>query len=338
MVQTYLLQRRAKLKGSNENKIPLRRSELQRSSVFMSNKLISWLILFALVLTWGSSFILIKKGLLFFDPAEVGALRVVITFLFLLPFAVKRLRKLKRNDFLWLSLSGIIGNFFPAFLFAAAQKGINSSTAGLLNSLTPLFTLLVGISIFKLKTKPLSIFGVFVGLAGAIGLISVSGGHSFSFNIGYASLIVLATIMYAVNVNIIKAKLQHIDSITITAITFFVVGFPALVVLFGFTGFVPKIVNNPVIWEGIGYIAILAVVGTALAMMAFNVLIKITGPVFASSVTYLIPVVALLWGVTDGEHFEASIMLWISLIIAGVVLVNLNYNKKPLITATKQDN
>lgn len=303
----------------------------------MSNKLISWLILVALVLTWGSSFILIKKGLLYFDPAEVGSLRVVITFLFLLPFALLRLRKLSRKDLGWLALSGIIGNFFPAFLFAAAQKGINSSTAGLLNSLTPLFTLIIGVSMFKLKTKPLSILGVFVGLAGAVGLISVSGGHSFSFNIGYASLIILATIMYAVNVNLIKSKLQHVDSITITAITFFVVGFPALVVLFGFTGFVPKISTQPAIWAGIGYISILAIVGTGLAMMAFNVLIKITGPVFASSVTYLIPVVALLWGVTDGEHFEASIVLWISLIIAGVVLVNLNYHKKNRLKPTKQD-
>ncbi len=303
----------------------------------MSNKLISWLILLALVLTWGSSFILIKKGLLYFDPSEVGSLRVVITFLFLLPFALKRLNKLGKRDLGWLALSGIIGNFFPAFLFAAAQKGINSSTAGLLNSLTPLFTLLVGISMFKLKTRPLSIIGVFVGLGGAVGLISVSGGHGFSFNIGYASLIILATIMYAFNVNLIKTKLQHVDSVTITAITFFVVGFPALVVLFGFTGFVPKIISEPAVWAGIGYISILAVVGTALAMMAFNVLIKITGPVFASSVTYLIPVVALLWGITDGEHFEASIVLWISLIIAGVVLVNLNYNRKRRLTPTKQD-
>ena len=133
--------------------------------------LVAWLILAGLVLTWGSSFILIKRALVYYSAIEVGALRVVITFLFLLPFALPRLKKVAKKDWWWLGLAGIVGNFFPAFLFAAAQKGIDSSTAGLLNSLTPLFTLIVGLLIFRIKVKKLQVIGVLVGLSGALGLV-----------------------------------------------------------------------------------------------------------------------------------------------------------------------
>lgn len=286
--------------------------------------LVAWLILAGLVLTWGSSFILIKRALIYYSAIEVGALRVVITFLFLLPFALPRLKKVAKKDFWWLALAGTVGNFFPAFLFAAAQKGIDSSTAGLLNSLTPLFTLIIGLIIFRIKVKKLQVIGVLVGLSGALGLVSSSGGHDFSFNISYALMVVMATIFYAINVNLIKAKLGHIKSITITAMTFFIVGIPAAVILFGATDFTHKLVNEPGAWTGLGYLAILAIVGTGIAMMGFNVLIKMTTPIFASSVTYLIPVVALLWGIVDGEYFDPSFLIWIGLIIGGVLLVNKN--------------
>ncbi|MDY0076766.1 MAG: DMT family transporter [Bacteroidales bacterium] len=286
--------------------------------------LLAWLILAGLVLTWGSSFILIKRALVYYSAIEVGALRVVITFLFLLPFALPRLKKLAKKDLIWLALAGTVGSFFPAFLFAAAQKGIDSSTAGLLNSLTPLFTLIIGLIIFSIKVKKIQIIGVLVGLLGAFGLVSSSGGHDFSFNIPYALMVVLATIFYAVNVNLIKAKLGHIKSITITAMTFFIVGLPAAIILFGTTDFVHKIQHEPEAWTGLGYLAILAIVGTGIAMMGFNMLIKITTPIFASSVTYLIPVVALLWGIIDGEYFHPGFLIWIGLIIGGVLLVNRN--------------
>jgi drug/metabolite transporter (DMT)-like permease len=244
------------------------------TSKAISQPLVAWLILIGLVLTWGSSFILIKRGLEHFSATEVGAVRVVITFLFLL------------------------------------------------NSLTPLFTLIVGLVIFKIKAGKMQVIGVFVGLLGALGLVSSSGGNTFSFNITYALMVVLATIFYAINVNLIKAKLNHIKSITITSVTFFIVGFPASIILFGTTDFVHKLTNEPGAWAGLGYLAILAVVGTGVAMMGFNVLIKKTTPIFASSVTYLIPVVALLWGIIDGEYFDPSFFLWIGLIIGGVLLVN----------------
>jgi drug/metabolite transporter (DMT)-like permease len=304
--------------------------------VGMNQRLLSWIILVGLVLTWGSSFILIKRGLEVFTPTEVGALRVSITFLFLLPLAITRMKGITKKDLLWLAISGFIGNLLPAFLFAKAQTGLNSSTAGLLNSLTPLFTLLIGLTLFGIKTKWINVLGVFIGLVGAAGLISQTGGHSFEFNISYASYIILATIFYAINVNLIKTKLKHIDAIAITSLTFGLVGIPALIILFFMTNFVTQISTEPLALTGLGYISILAIVGTGIAMIAFNTLIKFTSALFASSVTYLIPVVAILWGIFDAERFEPQYFAWILLIIGGVILVNRKKTEsKSNITITK---
>jgi drug/metabolite transporter (DMT)-like permease len=296
----------------------------------MNQRLLSWIILVGLVLTWGSSFILIKRGLEVFSAVEVGALRVSITFLFLLPLMLKRISSISKQDLIWLGISGVIGSLMPAFLFAKAQTGINSSTAGLLNSLTPLFTLIVGLTMFGTKTRWINVGGVMIGLIGAAGLISQTGGHSFEFNISYAGYIILATIFYAINVNLIKTKLKHLDAITITSLTFGLVGIPAILILLFTTDFVNQISSQPEALTGLGYIAILAVVGTGIAMIAFNTLIKFTSALFASSVTYLIPVVAILWGIFDAERFEPQYFIWILMIIGGVILVN---KKKPVSNA-----
>ncbi len=283
---------------------------------------VPWLILALLAITWGSSFILIKRGLEIFSIGEVGALRVVITWLFLLPFALMRLKGITRNQWMLFVVVGLVGSLFPAFLFAAAQKGIDSSLAGILNSLTPLFTLMVGMAFFKTRPKWFNIAGVFIGLAGAMGLVSVSGSGDFTFNMGFAILIIIAALCYALNVNIVKAYLQGVDPITITAMAFFTIGPIAATFLLFFTDFTDAVGSNPHALAGLGYLAILAVVGTGLALMIFNKLIQMTSAVFASSVTYFIPVVAVLWGIADGEHFRAGFLLWILLVIFGVLMVN----------------
>ena len=281
-----------------------------------------WLILVILAITWGSSFILIKRGLEVFSSGEVGALRIVITWLFLMPFAFLRIKVLNKRLIGLFLIVGTVGSLAPAFLFAAAQKGIDSSLAGILNSLTPLFTLLVGILFFRTRPKWFNITGVIIGLFGAIGLVSVSGSGDFTFNMGFAVLVIIAAFLYAVNVNTVKAYLKDIDPITITAMSFFMVGPIGAIYLLGFTPFVQSFSGNPHALAGIGYIAILSIVGTGLALMLFNKLIQITNAVFASSVTYFIPVVAVIWGIADGEHFRAGFLLWILLVIAGVLLVN----------------
>lgn len=287
--------------------------------------LIAWLILIALMFTWGSSFILIKKGLEVYSSSEVGALRIVISFVFLLPLALRGIRKTKPENWLPLIIVGLIGSGAPAFLFARAQTGIDSNLAGVLNSLTPLFTLLIGVAFFSLKTRWFNVAGVLIGMAGAVGLISISGNGDFGFNFSYAVYVLLATICYAVNVNVVKKYLKELDALTITAVSFLIVGIPTMIYLLLFTDFFTQISMGKEAVTGLMYLIILAVVGTVLALIAFNYLIKIRSPLFASSVTYLIPVIAVFWGVIDGEKFNLLYVLWIILILTGVFLVNLNY-------------
>jgi len=282
----------------------------------------SWIILFALVLIWGSSFILIKKGLENFSSSELGALRIIITFICLSPLALKRLLVLPARTLGLLALSGLTGSGIPAFLFAYAETGIESSVAGILNSLTPLFTLVIGLALFGISTKWFNIAGVFLGLAGAVGLLTVSGGGNFSFNMSFGIYVIIATIFYAVNANLIKRWLHDVDSLAITSVSFFIMGIPAAIFLLVFTKFSQHSVQQPGALAGLGYIAILAIVGTAVALVLYNKLIKLTSAVFASSVTYLMPVIAILWGMLDGEPFRIVYVVWINLIMAGVVLVN----------------
>jgi len=288
----------------------------------MLAKNLKWILYITLVLIWGTSFILIKKGLEVFDPIQVGSIRLIISFLALLPLAFKRFKSIAPKDWLILGLAGIIGSFFPAYLFAMAQTGLNSSTAGILNSLTPLFALLVGVSFFSYKARWWSYAGVVISMLGTYGLLTVSGGNAFSFNIQYGIMIIFATFFYGTQINIIKTYLKHIPPLTITVFQFFIIGWPAILILFGFTNFIDLFQTEPRVYEGIFYVAILALIGTAFALFLFNKLIKIASPVFASSVTYFIPIVAIIWGFFDNESFNILIFLWIGLILSGVYLVN----------------
>jgi drug/metabolite transporter (DMT)-like permease len=284
--------------------------------------LLSWPILFFLMIVWGSSFILIKRSLVVFSPQEVGALRIVITFIALLPLAIIRIKQIHGKTWSILVITALLGSGLPPFLFARAQVGIDSNLAGILNSLTPLFTLIFSLFFFRFKAKWYNVLGVFIGLSGAVGLLQVSGGNEFTFNFKYAIYVILATMCYAMNVNLIKSYLKEIDAVSITAFTFFILGIPVLIYLLIFTDFTAQLSHDPNVLSGLGYMAILALAGTALALILFNRLIKISTPLFASSVTYLIPVVAVVWGIIDGEAFELSFFIWIGLILGGVFLVN----------------
>ncbi len=292
------------------------------------NRFLAWTLLIILVFVWGTSFILIKKGLEVFSVEELGSLRVTLAFLVLLPLTFNRFKKVPGKTWVYLFIIGIVGNGFPAFLFAKAQTGIDSNLAGMLNSMTPLFTLIIAVSFFRFKTRWYNVSGIFIALAGAVGLISISGGRDFSFNIQYAVYVFIATICYATTVNMIKYYLKDLDIISITAFSFFFAGIPTLLILLFTTGFLDTMMNHEQAWTGFAYIAILAILGTALAMIIFNKVIKLSNPVFAASVTYMIPIVALAWGIIDGEQFEWIYVLWILLVLAGVYLVNRKFERK----------
>lgn len=294
----------------------------------MKKGLVQWLILLILVLTWGSSFILMKKGLLVFPAVQVGALRIALTFIFLSPFMFLRIRKVKRSQWYKLLICGLVGSGIPAFLFAYAQTGIDSSLSGILNSLTPLFTLVLGILFFKFHAKWYQVVGVLVGLAGASGLVSISGAGNMAWNFSYAIYIIIATICYAININLVKTWFKETDAISITTYSIGAIGIPTILYLLFFTDFTFIMQTREGAWEAFGMVAILAIFGTGIALMLYNYLIKISNVVFASSVTYMIPVVAIFWGVFDGESFNVINVLWILLVLAGVFMVNKPPGKK----------
>lgn len=269
---------------------------------------------------WGSSFILMKIGLRSFDSNQAAAIRIFLASLVLLPYSIKNLKNLQRKDLPPLLVAGFIGSFFPAFLFTKAQTRIDSSMAGMLNSLTPVFTLLVGMVFLKIKFRWFQIAGLVLGLSGALGLI-LSGNEidRGSFN-AYALLIVLATLFYAVNVNQIKTNLSHLTGVQITSLSFLFIGLVALGYLV--TTDLSAAVQNPNwIWHFTS-LAILGIVGTALAMILMNSLIRYASAIFATSVTYIIPVFAIFWGLLDGEKITLLHLICMGIILLGVYLTN----------------
>lgn len=288
----------------------------------MSSKAISWIILVALALVWGSSFILMKRGMDAFSSDEVAALRISIAFLALTPLYIKHYKIDFKKYFKGLVIMGVFGNLIPAFLFTKAETQISSSLAGMLNALTPLFTVLVASVWLKVKPNGVKISGIIVGFIAAACLMLFDRTEDVFRNVVYSLLIVVATFFYAVSVNGIKKYLSDLNSLTATLWAFSITGPIALVYLFGATDFTTHLSESPQALWSLGYISILAVVGSAISVIFYNILIKKAGVLFASSCTYLIPVVAVLWGLFDGESVNFAQILSIVAIILSVYLIN----------------
>ncbi len=298
----------------------------------MNSKTKSWILLIVLALIWGSSFILMKKSM--FDEQEkelltaneVASLRIFISGIVLLFTFFKEIKVAFSKDWIFLLLVGLLGNLFPAFLFTNAQQTLSSSSTGILNSLVPIFSVLVATYIFGHKISPKAIGGVLIGLLGTILLIIFNSENIESIQFFPSFLVIIATVCYAFSLNIIKNKLEHVSSLTITGISLaFMLPFCS-VYLFGYTDVIQKI-ENPIYTHAFLFTTILAVVGTTFALVIFNQLIKMTTSIFASSVTYLIPVVAILWGLV----FEETITWGISfavLILIGVFIVKKEERKR----------
>lgn len=287
-----------------------------------SNRGTAIFLLIILTLIWGTSFILIKQGLKVFAPDEVGALRVTAAGLFLLPFALVRIKELTKDNYWKLFLSGMMGIFIPSFLFATAQTRMDSSVAGMLNTLTPIFTLLVGAIIFKQKFKNLAVVGILLGFVGAIVLMFArSGGELGAINV-FALLIVIACVFYACNLNFIKYKITDLNALTITSISVLLISPLAIIYLLGFTEFTTKLGTIEGAWKACGFVMLLGVMSTAIATFLFNRLVKISTPIFASSVTYLMPIVAVGWGLLDHEVLGLGHFIGMAAVITGVYLAN----------------
>lgn len=287
-----------------------------------SNRGTAVFLLIILTLIWGTSFILIKQGLKVFAPNEVGALRVTAAGLFLLIPAVMRIKEIAKENYWKLFLSGMMGIFIPSFLFATAQTRMDSSVAGMLNTLTPIFTLMIGAIIFKQKFKNLAVVGILLGFVGAIVLMFArSGGELGALNV-FALLIVIACIFYACNLNFIKYKITDLNALTITSVSVLFISPLAIIYLLGFTEFTTKLTTIDGAWKACGFVVLLGVMSTAIATFLFNRLVKISTPIFASSVTYLMPIVAVGWGLLDGEVLGLGHFIGMGAVITGVYLAN----------------
>lgn len=282
---------------------------------------IKWIMLFGLALVWGSSFILMKMALKELSPIQVGALRMIIAGVVLFVFVGKRFLLIKKRHWLPLFINAMVGTFIPVFLFTYAVRHIDSGIVAILNSLTPLNTLLLGLIFFGFTFVKRQVLGILLGLGATVFLIMQSAQLNPSDNYAYAWLVVLASIGYAINVNVLKKYLSDLDAVAIAVGNFIIVFIPALIVL-GSTDFFQLDLHRPEILKALGFVTILAAIGTALAKIFFNRLVQLSSPVFASSVTYLIPVVALIWGVIDGENIHLTQISAGLMILFAVYLVN----------------
>ena len=298
-----------------------------------NSRLLPYLLLATLAIIWGSSFMLMKIGLVALTPVQLAAFRLSVGGLVFLPFVYRHFKRLEKSDRKFVILAGLIGNGIPAFLFAIAQTKVDSSIAGALNALTPLFTLIIGALFTSMVLNKSKITGVVVGLIGAVAIVlgkaihaRITGeGEQLSFtgdDVIYSLLVVLATVLYGSNINLIKTKLAHYKAVVISTLPLFFMSIPSTLILAFSDWSNLEVVAQPQVYRSFGAIAILALLGNSLSLFLFNRLIQTSGPVFASSVTYFIPIVALLLGWFDNERILAIQFAGMLLILGGVYLLN----------------
>jgi drug/metabolite transporter (DMT)-like permease len=277
------------------------------------------IILFVILsIIWGSSFILMKEGMKLLTPYQVASIRMLSAGLVLLPFGILHLKKIPKKSFPLLLFSGLIGTFFPAYLFCIAETQVDSAIAGILNALTPLFTLLTGALFFASPIPWKKWMGVIIGSFG-LTLLILSGKNNVEWtNIQFAGLIVLATLLYGINLNIVSRYLNHIPSLAVVSITMALLIVPSLIILIG-TNFFASSINQSFL-NATGASVVLGVMGTAVATLLFYRLIQQAGAVFASMVTYGIPFVAVAWGLTAGENINLIQVVCLFVILIGVWL------------------
>ena len=278
-----------------------------------------WGLLILLSIFWGTSFLLMKKALVVFEPLQVGSLRIFIAGLTLMPIALTQISKLPREKIPYIFASGLMGYLIPALLFAMAGSKISSSLSGTLNSTTPIFVMIMGVLFFKQKIKSLQIMGLLIALSGSLILI-FSSGKSISFDNPYALLIFMATILYGINVNIMGKHLTGLNAVHLAAWTLGTVTILSGLIAF-FTGGFSKF-DHPDFWIAFGEIVLLGAVNSAMMSILFNKLMQLSSPVFASSVTYLIPIVATIVGFMDKEQITVFHVLGMGITLVGVYLIN----------------
>jgi drug/metabolite transporter (DMT)-like permease len=279
-----------------------------------------WILLIILTIIWGSSFILIKKSLEHFNPFQVGALRVLIAGIVLMPIAISKYKLFPKKHIKWLVLAAFTGNFIPMFLFPIAETEISSSIAGIINSMMPIFVIIVGALVWKFETTKQQIIGVFISFTGVC-LLAFGGGDGTELKLIPIVLLLVATLCYAMSTTTIKSKLMELSSTVLSSFIFsFVLFFPSLIAL-SLTGFFSEFTFSKDVMTGLMFVGLLSVFGTGLAMTLNYKLLKVSTPLFASTVTLLMPIVAIIWGILDGEKLTVMQFVGAIIIIAGLIFL-----------------
>ena len=286
----------------------------------------AWVLLIVLSLIWGSSFILMKKGLEAYPPMQMASLRIIIAALCMLPVSIKNLGKVKKKHLFYIFLFGLTNSGIPAFLFAESETVVSSSTAGILNSLTPIFTLMTGVLFFGIIFNWFSLAGVIIGFAGAFLLVFFGRGTTTSNAAIFAGMIVVATVMYGFAGNIIKKYLSEVPGHIVSAYAYLFFAIPLMIWLLFFSDFSSRVVHNPEGIHSLLYITILAVLGSAMAIVLVVRLIQSSSALFGSFVTYLIPVVSIIWGLVVGETINFVTLFSLLLIMSGIIIAGLKKN------------
>lgn len=285
-----------------------------------------WLLLATLSIIWGSSFILIKKSLDHFNPYQVGSLRVLIAGIILLPIAIANYKLFPKKHIKWLILAALTGNFIPMFLFPIAEKEISSSIAGIINSMMPIFVIIVGALVWKFETTKKQIVGVLISFTGVC-ILAFGGGDSGDLKIIPILLLLLATLCYALSTTTVKSKLMDVSSIVLSSFIFsFVLLFPSIIALTS-TGFFSEFSFSKDNMLGLMFVSLLSIFGTGLAMTMNYRLLKVSTPLFASTVTLIMPIVAIIWGIIDGEKLSIMQFVGAGIIIAGLIFLRSNPKK-----------
>lgn len=284
--------------------------------------------LLLLAAVWGSSFILMKVGLFgwthpqeepIMNGVQLGLLRMCLAGTVFIPFAIPHVRGLSRTTWVALAINGFVGSLIPAMLFAWAQMGLPSAVAGMLNALSPLWTLVIAVGVYGTVVRKRQWWGLLIGFLGAMGLMSLKDA-SGEVHFGAAGLLVLATACYGLSINVVRNRLTGLPAVAISALALSMTALPAGL---GFlaSGGPQALQGHPAAGESLLAVVILAWFGTASALIFFNALIKRTDALFASSVTYVIPLVALFWGWLDGEYIGWLHFLYGAVVLSGVRLV-----------------
>lgn len=296
----------------------------------MSNNFINWLLFVLLSIIWGSSFILMKEGLVGLTSFQVASIRIISAGIVLLPMALMSLRLIPKKLMWYVFFSGTLGSLLPAYLFCMAEEKIDSALTGVLNSLTPIFVIISGALFFQSRASIFKVLGIMIALVGSVLLFFFQPHFSESNNLLQIFYVLLATAFYGYNVNMVHKHLRHIPSIRIAAVAMLLNSIPALVVLF-LTGYFSSDIFDRDVLVSTGYSAILGIFGTAIATILFYMLLKRAGSIFASMVTYGIPIVALLWGVVYGEEVGWKQVFGMGVILIGVWVANSKWPEKNIV-------